>query len=298
MLLAAGCAATNGRLIPPAGLELPVRVGPLPVPFVPQSRYQCGPATLAMALDWTGTPVDLDALTREVYTPELKGSLQFSLVSAARRQGRIAYPIARPEDLFAEITAGHPVVVLQNLGLSWLPSWHYALVIGYDRAAGVVFLHSGRTATREVSLATFERTWARGGHWGLLVLSPEDLPAIATEESFLEAVVGLERTQKWEEAARGYRAGLQRWPQSLTTTMGLGNTLYRLGSLAAAEAAFQQATEIDPDYAPAYNNLAQVLADLGFHDEALVAARSAVSLGGPFATVYEKTLREISAGRR
>ena len=26
------------------------------------------------------------------------------------------------------------LLVLQNLGLSWLPRWHYAVVVGYDLA--------------------------------------------------------------------------------------------------------------------------------------------------------------------
>lgn len=45
--------------------------------------------------------------------------------AAARRHGAVAYVLPdRLDALLEEITAGHPVVVLQNLGLQWIPSWH------------------------------------------------------------------------------------------------------------------------------------------------------------------------------
>ncbi len=67
------------------------------------------------------------------------------MIGAARRHGRVAYVISSPEELLVEVAAGNPVIVLQNLGLSWVPVWHYAVVIGYDGDADMVTLHSGET---------------------------------------------------------------------------------------------------------------------------------------------------------
>jgi hypothetical protein len=55
------------------------------------------------------------------------------MIGAARRHGRLAYLITGPDSMFEEVAAGHPVIVLQNLGLSWYPVWHYAVVVGYDQ---------------------------------------------------------------------------------------------------------------------------------------------------------------------
>jgi hypothetical protein len=63
------------------------------VPFYPQKEYQCGPASLAMALAWSGLHIDPDGLTSQVYTPSLKGSLPPAMVAATRRHGRVAYPV-------------------------------------------------------------------------------------------------------------------------------------------------------------------------------------------------------------
>ena len=96
------------------------------VPFFPQTAYQCGPAALSMALVWSGTQVKPETVAPEVFTPSLKGSLQSALIGAVRRHGRVAYPIATIDALVKELASGHPVIILQNLGLSWFPIWHYS----------------------------------------------------------------------------------------------------------------------------------------------------------------------------
>jgi hypothetical protein len=268
------------------------------VPFYPQDAYQCGPAALAMLLAWSGAGAEPDALVFEVYSPALKGSLQPVLTGAVRRHGRVAYPVHGMEALLREVAAGHPVIVLQNLGLSWYPKWHYAVVTGYDLPAQRIVLHSGVTADQKLSLRVFNNTWAHGGFWGLLVLRPTDLPATAQEQTYLEAVLGLEQARQWYVAAEAYQTAVNRWPASLGAWMGLGNSHYALREFDKAEEAFREAAQSHPDSGAAFNNLAQVLFEQGRREEALAAARQAVALEGPLRDVYQKTLEEIEAGRR
>jgi tetratricopeptide (TPR) repeat protein len=265
------------------------------VPFYPQGEYQCGPAALAMGLAWSGLDLKPDDLTDMVYTASRQGSLQPALIAGARRMGRVAYVISGTDPLIREVAAGHPVIVLLNLGLSWLPVWHYAVVIGYDRPADEVVLHSGLNARERMSMLVFQHTWARSQHWGLLVLNPQELPETADEARFVEAVLGLEKARKYEAAVDGYRTALSRWPQNFTAVMGLGNSWYALGNLGASEEAFRRATRIEPPLGAAFNNLAHVLLDLGRRDDALAAARRAVDLSGPLQSVFQKTLEEIEA---
>jgi len=263
------------------------------VPFYPQKEYQCGPASLAMALAWSGLHIDADELAAQVYTPSLKGSLQPAMITAARRHGRVAYPISGANALLQEIAAGHPVIVLQNLGLSWIPVWHYAVVVGYDLNQEVITLHSGITNRKTTALKTFENTWARSNHWGLLVLPPNQLPATAEEHSYVRAVVGLEKARKWAAAIEGYTTAIGRWPQSLAAHIGLSNSYYRQGDLQSARGELQKTTLLFPEEGVVFNNLAQVLLEQGNKLEALKAARRAVELGGPLIKEYQKTLDEI-----
>jgi tetratricopeptide (TPR) repeat protein len=276
---------------------LPIRHELDTVPFYPQEAYQCGPASLAMTLTWSGIQVDPEAITPEVFTPSLKGSLQSAMISTARRRGRVAYPISGAEEMLEEVAAGHPVIILQNLGLSWYPVWHYAVVVGYDLEIGIVLLHSGVTSQKRLSLRVFNNTWARGDYWGLLVLPPSRLPETATEHNYVSAVLGLEKAQQWQAAIEGYNTALARWPDSLSARMGLGNSYYALGDLVSAEAAFREATIRFPTSGMAYNNLAQVLWERDNRKEALEAARKAVDLGGPLVEEYRRTLKEIQAGK-
>ncbi|MDH3964083.1 MAG: PA2778 family cysteine peptidase [Deltaproteobacteria bacterium] len=276
---------------------LPIRHELDTVPFYPQEAYQCGPASLAMTLTWSGIQVDPEAITPEVFTPSLKGSLQSAMISTARRRGRVAYPISGVEEMLEEVAAGHPVIILQNLGLAWYPVWHYAVVVGYDLEQGIVLLHSGVTSQKRLSQRVFNNTWARGDYWGLLVLPPSRLPATATEHNYVSAVLGLEKAQQWLAAIEGYNTALARWSSSLSARMGLGNSYYALGDLESAEAAFREATRQFPTNGMAFNNLAQVLWEQGKQQEALEAASRAVNLGGPLVEEYRRTLKEIQKGK-
>jgi hypothetical protein len=294
--LLSGCSALQRTPMPRLPQNVPVSFELDTMPFYPQDAYQCGPATLAMALTWSGLTITPDELKDQVYTPSRKGSLQLAMVGATRRHGKIAYEIGDPESIFPEIAAGHPVIILQNLGLSWLPVWHYAVAIGYDVSEQDVILRSGTTKRKVMSYYLFDKTWARSNYWGLMVLEPHQMPVLAKENKYLAAVLGLEKSRHFRDAVIGYRTALTRWPQSLTARMGLGNSYYYLGDLQGAENAFREAAELHPQSAPAFNNLAQVLLEQGRKQEALAAAQQAVALGGPLKSESEKTLREIQSG--
>jgi len=289
----AGCATPDVTALRGGTPGLPQRAEVGGVPFHPQQERYCGPAALATVLGWSGLPARQHAIASEVFTPGRDGTLGHDLIGAARRHGRVAVPVADLPSLLAELAAGHPVLVLQNLGLEWYPQWHFAVAVGYDLSTNELALRSGEERRRVVSLDTFGRTWARADRWALVVLPPERLPATADEATVLSAAAGLERAGRSQEAATAYDAVLRRWPGSLGALLGRGNARYAVGDLAGAEAAYRTALAQHPGAAVAWNNLADVLAAQGARDEALIAARRAVDLGGAHAEVYRRTLEEI-----
>ncbi len=294
LLVFNGCATVSTNWYQDAG-DIPPKHELTAVPFYPQKEYQCGPASLAMALAWSGLQIEPDDLTSQVYTPSLKGSLPPAMVAATRRHGRVAYPISGANALLKEIAAGHPVIVLQNLGFSLIPLWHYAVVIGYDLNEGVITLHSGITNRKKMSLRAFENTWARSDNWGLAILPPHRLPASADEIAYVSAIVGLEKSRQWDAAAQGYQTALHHWPKNLAAHIGLSNSLYAQGELKSAEKVLRKTTHLFPNEGVAFNNLAQVLWEQGKKQEAIKTARQAVTLGGPLVKEYQKTLDEIQS---
>jgi tetratricopeptide (TPR) repeat protein len=264
------------------------------VPYFSQDAYQCGPATLAMSLNTAGISVTPETLKPELYLPDRQGSLQVEMLAAARRHGATAYQLT-PElsTVLREIAAGTPVVVLQNLGLSWYTVWHYAVAVGYDLDSTEIILRSGPEQRQILPMKTFEYTWARSGYWAMVALPPGKIPVTADENAFIAAVSALEKIGDPESVQRTYLAALNRWPGNLSAQIGVGNTAYRMHDLARAETAFRQAAHDHSDSVAAFNNLAQTLSDQARYEEALEAAHRAVSLGGSLAQVAQETLDDI-----
>lgn len=246
-------------------------------PFHPQTALQCGPAALATALGAMGREVTPEALTEQVFLPGRQGSLQVEMLAGARRQGAVSTRIAAGlEALLDEVAAGDPIVVLQNLSLSFAPRWHYAVVVGYDLDARELVLRSGTERTQVLSLVTFEKTWARGGRWAFAALPPGRFPLTADEAAAVEAAVGFERVAPPADAAKAYRAGLARWPLSLALGLGLGNTRHAQGDVPGAVAAFEQVTRLHPGSPPGWINLAWTRWQSGAAEAAREAARQAL----------------------
>lgn len=298
-LLLAACATPQTDDLRRADSAARLRIAPareIPgVPFFAQDRDQCGPATLAMALDASGASETPAQLRGEVFVPGRAGSLAPEMLAAARRHGRLALALAPTlEAVLREVDAGHPVIVLQNLGLGFFPVWHYALVIGYDLPAGTLVLHSGPQARMRMDLALFERTWVRGGAWAMVAAAPSHPPVTPAMDDLVEAAAALERVDS-RAARQAYQALLARAPAHFGAWMGLGNSAAAQGDMAAAKAAFEQATRLDPARADAWNNLASVRLALGDIAAARSAVARALALGGPHRAIYEQTAAEIAA---
>jgi tetratricopeptide (TPR) repeat protein len=265
------------------------------VPFFAQKEYECGPAALAMVMAAAGIAVTPEDLVSQVYLPARKGSLQVEMLAATRTRGLLAYPL-RPalKDLLQEVAAGHPVLVFQNVSLPIYPVWHYAVVIAYDLERNTITLHSGETERLEMSLFTFERTWGRGNYWAMLALPPEQLPATADATVFARSAAALETSHP--EAARvAYNTALTRWPQQATLWFGLGNSAYALKDWVGSQAAYRQTVVVQPDFADAWNNLAQLLLEQGQRPAARDAIAHAVALGGVRLPQYLALQTQIEA---
>jgi ABC-type bacteriocin/lantibiotic exporter with double-glycine peptidase domain len=144
------------------------------VPFIPQEEFQCGPAALAMVLQYYGAAVGADEIARELYLPSVRGVLNLDLEFYARRRGFEARAFVGTLDrVKTELQRGRPLIVFQDLGVPLYPVPHFAVLLGYGDRVGAVVLHSGLRAYRVVSYADFERSWARRRAWTLLI-TPRD----------------------------------------------------------------------------------------------------------------------------
>ena len=273
--------------------DLPARIELAGVPFHAQREYECGPAALAMVMDAAGLTADVDALVREVYLPARRGSLQAEMLAAPRRHGLLTAVLpGRLEDVLREVSAGTPVIILQNYGLGTNDLWHYAVVVGHDADARELILRSGDRERLSLSWLVFEWLWQKGRHWAMVAVPSDRVPATATEERHREATLALARVAP-DAARAAYAAAVRRWPDSVTARIAYANALHDAHDYAAAAAQLAAARERDPDSPLVLNNLAQTLSDLGRHAEALALIERALRAPGPFTAAIAETRATI-----
>ena len=66
--------------------------------------------------------------------------------------------------------SGHPVIVFENLGLTWYPFWHYALVYGYDLKEAELIMHSGPDEGRRIDPGRLALEWDQLRHWSASIM--------------------------------------------------------------------------------------------------------------------------------
>ena len=294
-LLACATPPQTRQLLAEPSASLPVAVELKETPFYPQERFQCGPAALATVLGAHSVEVTPEDLVDAVFVPALHGSLPEEITATARHYGMLAYPL-QPSlaDLLSEVAQGNPVLVFLNPGTSWLPRWHFAVVIGYDLASREIILRSGTTRRWHTTLAVLERTWSRSGYWARVILPAGNIPASAQPDRYLQAAHDLETSGQTSAAMSADRAAIQRWPGEQQAWMAYGNRLYASRDFQQAETAFRKATTLAPKDAQGWNNLAYALLKTACPRQARKAAACAASLD-PGVANYRDTVTEINA---
>lgn len=282
LLLLAGCASTPPWPEPesPAGeAVLPSRVVLEGVPFYPQEKYQCGPASLAMMLNSQGLETEPDVLKELVYIPGREGSLQVEMVAGARAHNMVVYPLKpKLEAILEEVSAGNPVLVMQNLLVDWWPQWHFAVVVGYDSDDETVILNTDTRKHYAMPYKAFHATWSRAERWAVVVLPPEQIPATAEPLAFLRAAHDLESTGHTTAALGAYQTAEQTWPKQPAPLMAQGNLAYDQQQWSGALVHFRKVAEQFPDYAEGWNNLAYTLDKAGCPTQATSALECARAL--------------------
>lgn len=244
------------------------------VPFYPQQDYFCGPTTLSEVAGFYGLEKSPTDIAPNTFTPGLQGTLQIEMAAATRQLGLLAYEQrANMSQLLSLVADDIPVIVLQNNSISWLPQWHYAVVIGYDINAKEVILHTGVTEAHRLNFATFERTWQRGNYWMLAMLPSDKASEHLEPFIYTKACQDLLNTQQTATGIAALITATKQWPDYWLPYFLLGNHYLTTEPLAAAKW-FARGWPVAQQEIAYLNNYAILLSKLNCHQQAtnLIAA--------------------------
>ena len=288
---------------PPVELAAP---GPSALLPAVQQQYQtmnnCGPATAAMALGFFGYQVSQEAARqalrpggyddKNVLPEEIAAYLGgFGLEARVRVAGDV-------DRLRALLANGIPVVVHQLLAseAGKHDIGHYAVVRGYDDAAGVVISQdSYYSPGRRLPYAEFDRLWRPFNRRYLPVFRPHDAPLV-------RAILG----DDWDEAANWARAQhaaedeINRSPPDAYTWFNLGDSHLGQDDALTATYAYERALALGLPPRHLWYQIGPLTAHnrAGHHRRALELAQRALATEGTLAEVHlERGLALLGLGQ-
>ncbi|QSZ41912.1 PA2778 family cysteine peptidase [Sulfurimonas aquatica] len=298
LIFSSGCVPKN-----PLPLESNYTSSNINVPYISPRSELCASTSIEMVSSYWQSIISyephltLKELDKRTLIPSKGGTLQIELISAARANGFIVYPLEPTFDaLLSELLAYHPVIVLVNRSYSWYPLWHYAPITGYDSKTETILTHFADKPNEAVSIGTFAALWQRSENWGVVLLPPGELPATASAKKFLHATYDLEKMGMMDEAIMSYKSALVRWPEDTDILFALGNAYYSSNQISNAEEIYRRILSIDFTYSLAINNLADLLCHTDRPAEALKLINMAVTDDLEIDSIIQSTRKEISRG--
>lgn len=254
----------------------------LNVPFIKQRHRHCGPATMAMLLQFYGRKALQTDIAEAVFDEAKLGTFQTDMVAYLRTQHFLPYQLpSHLVDVMHAVADGYPVIVMQNLGFNGvgkvLAKWHYAVIVGYDLETQHMILHSGAFEYYRLPFKTFERTWARSDYWALTAWPIEqdvNTPWLNPNQ-YLNALIDMDELHSLPDPIQSYLNFVTSHPNYPRAWFRLGNHQYPHDAQASLHS-FVQAIRYDEAIVPTHwNNLAFVANQQGCQalaKEAIVCA--------------------------
>ena len=138
------------------------------VPFYPQEKYQCGPASLASVLNYQGINVSPEEIASAIYSKTAKGALDIDLISYVLETGLSAeVHKGSMEEIMRSINEGYPLIVLVDYGFWVYQQNHFMVIVGYNDDG--VIVNSDNERLKFITSGDFLKAWGRTKLWTLLI---------------------------------------------------------------------------------------------------------------------------------
>lgn len=272
-------AVAAGAAMNPAGVSEPRRTAQagttalLDVPYVSQTEDLCGGAAIAMVFRYWGE--------RQVFAEDFaplvdrgaSGIHTNVLAAEVGRRGWRSFPFngdgsTGDEWVRQHVDRGRPIVALIEVALN---RYHYVVIVAWT-GEQIVVHDPARAPFRVMSRAEFDRAWAPGGRWALLILPAEDRPSEpetspaphATDTplassacgALVQAMVQLAHTGAVGDAGVGLLAATQRCPRDPVAWRELAGVRFLQSRWDEASTFAERAARLDPSDGQGWDLLA------------------------------------------
>ena len=140
------------------------------VPFTKQKYRFCGPAALTSVIKYYGINVEQEKVAKQVYTPELKGSLISDLKHFAKESGFQAETLnGDMENVRSLIDQKIPVILLVDRGKLGVAIQHYYVVYGYSLEKSYFLIHDGKKSGNLISFKKLDNEWKKMNRMMLVI---------------------------------------------------------------------------------------------------------------------------------
>ena len=262
------------------------------VAFVEQEKNWCGPASLASVVGFWGKPESQGTIAEKVYLKSARGTLTVDMEGYASKLGfwSSAYE-GSVEDAKEKLSMGIPLITLQKSKKYFFVSKnHYLVLLGYDDKRRCFIAHTGRKENEIIPYKKFIKSWKRADFWTLVTCPPEKVSWQLDSDGFNRLGILFEEKGMLGDAIQSYNRSLAE-EENERVFFNLGNACGKKEQFEDAITAYENALNLDPDYADCYNNLAYIYVILG---KDLVEAKKyiehAIRLNSDGAMYYLDTL--------